>query len=77
MALFTFQLDNVNRITIKEKSKWNKITQCWAINCKDYQCYSKTLSFHRFFFSKTGDYSQKCKSIVRFEVGCSIILCTC
>ncbi|KAK7169962.1 hypothetical protein R3I94_000258 [Phoxinus phoxinus] len=30
------------------KSKWNKRTQCSAINCKNYQCNSTNLAFHRF-----------------------------
>ncbi|XP_077061809.1 uncharacterized protein LOC143714469 [Siphateles boraxobius] len=30
------------------KSKWNKRTQCSAINCKNYQCDSTNLAFHRF-----------------------------
>ncbi|XP_016106283.1 52 kDa repressor of the inhibitor of the protein kinase-like isoform X2 [Sinocyclocheilus grahami] len=35
-------------MTTKEKSKWNKRTQCSAINCKNYQCNSTHLAFHRF-----------------------------
>ncbi|XP_058632022.1 uncharacterized protein LOC131540777 isoform X2 [Onychostoma macrolepis] len=37
-----------DRVTTKEKSKWTKRTQCSAINCKNYQCNSTNLAFHRF-----------------------------
>ncbi|ROL48870.1 hypothetical protein DPX16_23223 [Anabarilius grahami] len=37
-------------MTTKEKlkSKWNKRTQCSAIHCKNYQCDSTNVAFHRF-----------------------------
>lgn len=37
-----------NRMATKEKRKWNKRTQCSAIFCKNYQCDSTDVAFHRF-----------------------------
>ncbi|KAK9966087.1 hypothetical protein ABG768_003217 [Culter alburnus] len=35
-------------MTTKEKAKWNKRTQCSAIHCKNYQCSTTEVAFHRF-----------------------------
>ncbi|XP_057198325.1 52 kDa repressor of the inhibitor of the protein kinase-like isoform X2 [Triplophysa rosa] len=37
-----------DRMATKEKPKWSKRTQCSAINCKNYQCDSTDVAFHRF-----------------------------
>ncbi|KAA0718323.1 52 kDa repressor of the inhibitor of the protein kinase [Triplophysa tibetana] len=44
-------------MTTKEKPKWSKRTQCSAINCKNYQCDSTDVAFHR--FPKDPDRSSK------------------